>query len=165
MATLWTRQPRSVGRTEDGEQADGVRPAASEVGRRPRARSQGRGGSVRASGRRRRVKLLSVPPSVRLQCSNDDARSASEARLGPGVILGLKFRERSGAKIWHRGGAPHGRPRTADGEKVGVAIQSTGRGGRRPWRRAAGRRAKVEGSPFLDGDAGGEADFGRCIVE
>ena len=29
----------SVGRTEDGEQADGGRPAASEVGRRPRARS------------------------------------------------------------------------------------------------------------------------------
>ena len=89
-------------------------------------------------------------PSVRLQCSNDDARSASEARLGPGVILGLKFRERSGAKIQLRGGAPHGRgrPRTADGEKVGVAIQSTGRGGRRPWRRAAGRREKVEGSPF-----------------
>ena len=49
-------------------------------------------------------------PSVRLQCSNDDARSASEARLGPGVILGLKFRERSGAKIRLRGGAPHGRP-------------------------------------------------------
>ena len=139
MATLWTRQPRSA--TANGRTAG---EAASEVGRRPRARGRDRE-SVRRRRRRRRVKLLSVRPSLRPQTQRLRQRRAQYERSArqSGSDFGARLRERSRATRNLCRGTLYGRPRTADGEKVGLAIQLNRKGRKEDCGGTRRRRERV----------------------
>ena len=102
-------------------------------------------------------------PSV-LKGSNDGERNTSEAREGRAATFTGRLRERSRVTGEFCRAALYGRPRTAAGEKVGLAIQLNRKGRKED---CGGGTERERGSflPSFDGDATGGADFSREWIE